>query len=76
MTDEEFEELKNKYTKELERRKKLETALGDIEHIQNCKKANPSIRVRNKVISLTETEKERVCDYIISVLKEGLEEDE
>lgn len=76
MTDEEFEELKTKYTKELERRKRLESALGDIEHIQKCKKANPSIRVRNKVIVLTEEEKERVCDYIISVLKEGLEEDE
>lgn len=34
MTDEEFEELKTKYTKELERRKRLESALGDIEHIK------------------------------------------
>ena len=75
MTDEEFEELKTKYTKELERRKRLESALGDVEHIKNCKKANPSIRVRNKTITLTEEEKERVCDYIISVLVEGLEED-
>ena len=76
MTDEEFKELKNKYTKELERRKRLETALGDAEHIKNCKKDNPSIRVRNRTIVLTEEEKERVCDYIISILVEGLEEDE
>ena len=54
MTDEEFEELKTKYTKELERRKRLESALGDIEHIQNCKKDNPSSRVRNKTITLNE----------------------
>ena len=74
MTDKEFEELKTKYTKELERRKRLESALGDIEHIQRYKKDNPSIRVRTRTIGLTEEEKERVCDYIISILKAGLEE--
>lgn len=57
MTDEEFEELKTKFTKELERRKRLESALGDIEHVKNCKKDNPSIRVRNRTIVLTEEKK-------------------
>ena len=74
MTDEEFKELEEKYKKEEIRRKMRAGKIINIDMLEKCKQDNPSIRVRNKVICLTEEEKIKVCDYIISILKEATDQ--
>ena len=74
MSDEEFKELEEKYQKELNRRTRFNSIKERLELLKNKRNLNPNIKVGKIDMPLTEEQKVKVCDLIISMLEETLNE--